>query len=178
MNSLQTRQLVIIGVDAQTKEEPCIATIYNLVIAKLKIGPTCQNKLSEKLTTPHWPPPTPQHSARRGTERVITNEGGGLHIYLDKVTLVALVTRGYETVYFAFDLVLLVILFGGDQRIGYYFGEYFDLVEGKAKVGEVRKGRRRLCTSYGSYHFDNRVLDCRFWTRMNLIYPSCISEVR
>ena len=32
------------------------------------------------------------------------------HHYLDKVTLVALVTRCDETVYFAFDLVLLVIL--------------------------------------------------------------------
>jgi hypothetical protein len=31
--------------------------------------------------------------------------------YLYKVTLVALITRGNETVYFAFDLVLLVILF-------------------------------------------------------------------
>ena len=32
--------------------------------------------------------------------------------YLDKVTLVALVTRGYETVNFAFDFVLFVVLKG------------------------------------------------------------------
>ena len=34
-------------------------------------------------------------------------------MYLYKVTLVALVTRGHETVHFAFDLVLLIILFWG-----------------------------------------------------------------
>jgi hypothetical protein len=32
-------------------------------------------------------------------------------MYLYKVALVALIARGNETVYFAFDLVLLVVLF-------------------------------------------------------------------
>ena len=55
-------------------------------------------------------PPHAQRSARRDTKRVITIERWN---YLYKVTLVALVTRGNETVHFAFDLVLLVILFWG-----------------------------------------------------------------
>ena len=58
--------------------------------------------------------------------------------YLDKVTLVALVTRGNETVYFAFDLVLLIILFWGGQRKSYYFGGFVMEGQGGGKlVGAV-----------------------------------------
>ena len=174
MNSLQTSQLVIIRIDAQTKEQPCIATVHNLVIAKL-FGPTCQNNV---FNQPNHPPRATQ-SARKTTKREITIENWMEYLY--KVTLVALITRGNETVYFAFDLVLLVILFWGrrsaetllfwgkNMEKGGLFGtRWVKMLGGCARGGNG--------TSYGSYHFDSRVLDCRFCTRMNFICSPCVSE--
>jgi len=106
MNSLQTSQFVIIRIDAQTKEQPCIATVHNFVIAKL-FGPTCQTR--SKRFLPHLS----LRNTKREKRHQLGNNDGKRWMYLYKVTLVALITRGYETVYFAFDLVLLVILFWG-----------------------------------------------------------------
>src|SRR5271170_1080195 len=110
MNSLQTSQLVIVRIDAQTKEQPCIATINNLVIAKL-FGPTCQKPRVQG---------TPTRNTKREKKHQQGNNDREVDGYLYKVTLVALITRGNETVYFAFDLVLLIILFlggGSAQRL-------------------------------------------------------------
>jgi hypothetical protein len=36
MNSLQASQLIIIRIDAKTKEQPGVSAVYNLVIPKLR----------------------------------------------------------------------------------------------------------------------------------------------
>ena len=46
--------------------------------------------------------------------------------------------------------------------------------ENAAERGREGKG----FTSYGSYHLDNLVLDCRFCTRINLIFGEISKNIR
>ena len=66
------------------------------------------HRRTDKKTVPRSDGTQPCNSGTADADQYARNSSGEVHLY--EIALVALVTGGNESVYFAFDLVLLIIL--------------------------------------------------------------------
>lgn len=137
MDSFQIGQLVVVRIDADTEEEPCVASVYDFVVAELVTYPyklfKRQSEIMENVIESYQQQSCTE-SGRASCDRPQRN-------WTD--------TSGPE----GRSAGVLLLLFAPIQQKQHNLEYSLWLID----------GRTFSSSSNGTYHFDRRVLPCRFY---------------